>query len=113
MSAPDSRRIGVNPVPNVYMYSANTPVSHQPVVAPDKYNQFNLQNIKPPAPPKWKDNDNILEDFKKFKRSCTHIFDGHMAHITSGKVKTNMFIIWAGPDVYVVFVSAIQSRCSF
>ena len=98
MSAPDSRSIGVNPVPNVHMYSTGTPVSHQPVVAPDKYNQFNLQNIKPLTPPKWKDNDNILEDFKKFKRSCMCIFDGPMAHITSGKVKTNMFLIWAGPD---------------
>ena len=27
-----------------------------------------------------------------------HIFDGSMAHITNGKVKTNMFLIWAGPD---------------
>ena len=27
-----------------------------------------------------------------------HIFDGPMAHITNGKVKTNMFLIWAGPD---------------
>ena len=26
------------------------------------------------------------------------IFDKPMAHITSGKVKTNMFLIWAGPD---------------
>ena len=26
-----------------------------------------------------------------------HIFDGPMAHISSGKVKTNMFLIWAGP----------------
>ena len=26
------------------------------------------------------------------------IFNGPMAHITSGKVKTNMFLIWAGPD---------------
>ena len=26
------------------------------------------------------------------------IFDGPMAHITSGKVKTNMFFIWCGPD---------------
>ena len=32
-----------------------------------------------------------------------HIFDGPMTHITNGKVKTNMFLIWAGPngeDVY-------------
>ena len=27
-----------------------------------------------------------------------HIFDGPMAHIINGKVKTNMFLIWAGPD---------------
>ena len=26
------------------------------------------------------------------------IFDGPMCHITSGKVKTNMLLIWAGPD---------------
>ena len=27
-----------------------------------------------------------------------HIFNGPMAHITNGKVKTNMFLIWAGPN---------------
>ena len=64
----------------------------------DKYNYFNLQNIKAPVPPKWKDNENILEDFKKFKHSCFCIFDGPMVHITNGKVKTNMFLIWARPD---------------
>ena len=26
------------------------------------------------------------------------IFNGPMAHITSGKLKTNMFLIWAGLD---------------
>ena len=26
------------------------------------------------------------------------MFDGPMCHITSGKVKTSMFLIWAGPD---------------
>ena len=26
------------------------------------------------------------------------IFNGPMVHITNGKVKTNMFLIWAGPD---------------
>ena len=35
---------------------------------------------------------------EKSSRSCMHIFDGPMAHITNGKVKTNMFLIWAGPD---------------
>ena len=93
-----SRRIGHNPVPDVHTYSTSTPVSqlHQP--APDEYNQFDLQNVNAPTPPKWENNENILEDFKKFKRSCMHIFDGPMAHITNGKVKTNMFLIWAGPD---------------
>ena len=92
------RRIGLNPVPDVHAYNTSTPVSqlHQPT--PDEYNQFNLQNIEAPTPPKWEDNENILEDFKKFKRSCMCIFDGPMAHITNGKVKTNMYLIWAGPD---------------
>ena len=47
--------------------------------------------------PKWKNNDHILEEYKKFHLSCQRIFDGPMAHVTSGKVKTNMFLIWC-PD---------------
>ena len=49
-------------------------------------------------PPKCKHNDHILEEYKKF--CCSHqcIFDGPMPHVTSGKVKTNMFLIWCGPD---------------
>ena len=92
------RRIGFNPVPDVHTYSTSTPTGklHQPT--PDEYNQLNLQNINAPTPPKWKNNENMLEDFKKFKRSCMRIFDGPMAHITNGKVKMNMFLIWAGPD---------------
>ena len=92
------RRIGLNPVPDVQTYNTSTPVSQlcQPTL--DECNQFDLQNIKAPTPPKWKDNENILEDFKKFKRSCMCIFDGLIAHIMNGKVKTNMFLIWAGPD---------------
>ena len=92
------RRIGLNPVPDVHMYNASTPVSQLCQPTPDECNQLNLQNIKAPTPPKWKDNENILEDFKKFKRSCMCIFDGPMAHITNEKVKTNMFLIWARPD---------------
>ena len=30
--------------------------------------------------------------------SCQQIFDGPMCHITSGKVKTSMLLIWARPD---------------
>ena len=93
-----SRRIGLNPVPDIHTYSTSTPVSQLCQPAPDESNQFNLQNINAPTPPKWKNNENILEDFKKFKRSCMHIFDVPMAHITNGKVKTNMFLIWAGPN---------------
>ena len=62
------------------------------------YAYFNLQNINAPEPPKWKHNDHILEEYKKFHCSCQRIFDGLMTHVTSGKVKTNMFLIWCGPD---------------
>ena len=62
------------------------------------YASFNLQNINAPVPPKWKNNNHILEEYKKFHHSCQRIFDGLMAHVTSGKVKTNMFLIWCGPD---------------
>ena len=51
----------------------------------------------PLQPPKWKQVDHLYEDFKKFKRSCTHVFDGPMAHV-SDKVKVNMLLLWCGPD---------------
>ena len=62
------------------------------------YASFNLQNINALVPPKRKHNDDILEEYKKFCHSCQRIFDGPMAHVISGKVKTNMFLIWCGPD---------------
>ena len=60
-----SRRIGLNPVPDVHTCSTNTPVSqlHWSTVPHDEYNQFNLQNISVLTPPKQKNNENILEDF--------------------------------------------------
>ena len=64
----------------------------------NEYNSFNLVNIMPPIAPTWKQPDNLLDEFRKFKRSCLHIFDGPMCHILSGKVKTSMLLIWAGPD---------------
>ena len=67
------------------------------------YASFNLQNINAPVPPKWKHNDHIIEEYKKFRYSCQRIFDGPMAQVTSGKVKTNMFLIRCGPggeDIY-------------
>ena len=45
------------------------------------YASFNLQNINAPVPPKWKHNDHILEEYKKFHHSCQRIFDGQMAHV--------------------------------
>ena len=62
------------------------------------YASFNLQNINALVPPKWKHNDHILEEYKKLCHSCQRIFDGPMAHVTNSKVKTNMFLIWCGPD---------------
>ena len=64
----------------------------------NEYNCFNLANITLPMAPRWKQPDSLLDEFRKFKRSCLYIFDGPMYHITSGKVKTNMLLIWAGPD---------------
>ena len=64
----------------------------------NEYNSFNLTNVTPPIAPKWKVSDTLLDDFCKFKCSCQHIFDGPMCHISSGKVKTSMLLIWAGPD---------------
>ena len=67
-----SRIIGLNPVPDDHTYSTSTLVSQLPqqaAVPQDEYNQFNLQNINAQTPPKWKNNENILEDFKKFKQS--------------------------------------------
>ena len=64
----------------------------------NEYNSFNLTNVTPPIAPKWKMSDTLLDDFCKFKHSCQCIFDGLMCHITSGKVKTSMLLIWAGPD---------------
>ena len=37
---------------------------------------FNLQNINAPVPPKWKHNNHILEEYKKFRHSGQRIFDG-------------------------------------
>ena len=37
-------------------------------------------------------------EYKKFCHSCQCIFDSPMAHISKGMVKTNMFLIWAGPS---------------
>ena len=58
---------------------------------------FNLTGIVPLQPPKWKQVDHLYKDFKKFKRSCTCVFDGPIAHV-SEKVKVNMLLLWCGLD---------------
>ena len=58
---------------------------------------FNLTGMAPPQPPKWKQVDHSYEDFKKFRRSCTQVFEGPVAHV-SDKVKVNMLLLWCGPD---------------
>ena len=63
----------------------------------DRDYSFNLTGITPPQPPKWKQVDQLYKDFKKFKRSCTRVFNGPMAHV-SEKVKVNMLLLWCGPD---------------
>ena len=77
--------------PNVVNEPANVNVINE-------YNSFNLANVTPPIAPKWKTSDTLLDDYHKFRRSRQRIFDRPVCHITSGKVKTNMFLIWAGPD---------------
>lgn len=81
--------------------------SGQPTVSPanpanvqivNEYNSFNLANITPPIAPKWKQPNDLLDDFRKFKQSCQCIFDGPMCRLTSGKVKTSILLICAGPD---------------
>ena len=60
----------------------------------NEYNSFNLPNVTPPVAPKWKQTDTLLDNFRKFKSSCQRIFDRPMCHMTSGKVKTSMLLIW-------------------
>ena len=61
---------------------------------------FNLTGIVPPQPPKWKQVDHLYEDFKKFKRSCTTVFDGPMVHVSE---KVNMLLLWCGPDMEDIY----------
>ena len=99
----DSHHVSIDATPQVCRYRDESKPRSQHVHDVDEsdgmvYTSFNLQNINAPVPPKWKHNDHILEEYKKFCHSCQHIFDGPMAHISNGKVKTKMFLIWCGPD---------------
>ena len=67
------------------------------MLSPIQDYSFNLTGIVPPQIPKWKQADHLYEDFKKFRWSCTRVFEGPMAHV-SEKVKVNMLLLWCGPD---------------
>ena len=74
---------------------------------------FNLTGITPPQPPKWKQVNHLYEDFKKFRRSCTWVFDGPMAHVTD-KVKVNMLLFWCGPDGEDIYEGFnLQDHCQY
>ena len=64
-----SRRVGLNATPSVHTYSHSTPVADphpsSASISTNEYNQFNLKNINSPTPPKWKNNENVLEDFQE------------------------------------------------
>ena len=88
-----------SPPPHVL---TNDPANVQIV---NEFNSFNLQNITPPIAPKWKHSETLLDEYCKFKWSCQRIFDGPMCHIKSGKVKTSMILIWAGPGGEEIYES--------
>ena len=101
----ESHHVIIDMTPQVHRFRNDSELRSHHACAHDNddsdsmvYASFNLQNINAPVLPKWKHNDHILEEYKKFCHSCQRIFDGPMAHVTSGKVKTNMFLIWCGLD---------------
>ena len=103
----ESHHVSIDTTPQVHRYRDDSGSRSRRTHDDDSdglvYASFNPQNINSPVPPKWKNNDHILEEYKKFCHSCQHIFDGPMAHVTSSKVKTNMFLIWCrlnSEDIY-------------
>ena len=89
------RRIGLDPIPDVHTCNTSTPVSQLCQLQMSTIN-LTFRTLKLQHHPSGR----IM---RIFLRSCMHIFDSPMVHITNGKVKTNIFLIWAGPneeDVY-------------
>ena len=100
--------VGRHPPQDVCQVNPANPANFQIV---KEYNSFNLENIMPPIAQKWKQPDNLLDEFRKFKHSCLHIFDSPMCHISSGKVKMSMLLIWAEPDgedIYMITSICLQ-----
>ena len=69
-----AHRVGLNTTSSVHTYSHSTPVGDlcpsSVGTSTNEYNQFNLQNINSQTLPKWQNNENILEELRKFKWSC-------------------------------------------
>ena len=40
----------------------------------NEFNSFNLQNILPPVPPKWKHSETLLDEYCKFQHFCQPYF---------------------------------------
>ena len=75
-------------------------VKHEPNMnIVNKYNSFNLANVTPPVTLL---NGKLLIHYWMTLESSedlvSTIFNGPICHITSGKVKTSMLLIWVGPD---------------
>ena len=62
--------VGGHPPQEVPPVNPVNPANFQIV---NEYNSFILANIMPPIAPKWKQPDNLLDEFRKSKRSCLHI----------------------------------------
>ena len=63
--------VGGHPPQGVPPVNPANPANFQIV---NEYNSFNLANITPPIAPRWKQPDNLLDEFRKFKQSCLHAF---------------------------------------
>ena len=77
------------------------------------YASFNLQNINAPVPLKWKHNNHILEEYKKFGHSCQRIFDGPMAHVTRANLKLICFSFGVVPmgKTLTTISNLLTTRC--
>ena len=56
--------VGGHPPQDVPPVNPANPANFQIV---NEYNSFNLANTTPPIAPKWKQPDNLLDEFRKFK----------------------------------------------
>ena len=60
---------GVAIIINKKLHPQEIPNQQIPVPPVPTQHQFNLTGITPPVPPKWKHNENLLNDYRKFRHS--------------------------------------------